>query len=211
MVNPNSSARDDADGIPANGTNPARPNDENTPISEPAVDAAGEHTAGADKIPHPTTDEIFAELVAGLTADDSGSHPDDTDLDHSAPTNSHETDRTGRAADDTWGFPVAPWVQGSGPRDRVVTSQVANQQEQDESFVPPNPRDVLSKDPVRNLAWVAVVAAPVMILLALIFWPDSGSLVAQISGLSFLAGLAALLWRMPKSKNPLDDDPGAVV
>lgn len=207
MVNPNSSARDDSEGTPAHGANPAHPEDESAPIRDPEADAAGEHTAGTDENPHSTTDEIFAQLVAGLSDVDSGSVPDDTDRGPITP----EDDAPVKKADDGWGFPTAPWVQGSGPRDRVVTPDVAELEELENTFTQPDPGNVLSKDPVRNLAWAAVAGSPLVIIAALIFWPTAAALVAQVGGVAFLVGLALLVWRMPKSRNHLDGDPGAVL
>lgn len=211
MVNPNSSARDDSEGNPTHGTNPARPGDESAPIHDSEADTAGEHTAGTDENPHPTTDEIFAQLVAGLSDVDSASASDDTDPSPVTPTNGAHPGGTVTRSDDGWDFPTAPWVQGSGPRDRVVTSDVAELEEAEDRFTQPDPGNVLSTDPVRNLAWAAVAGAPLVIIIALIFWPNASALVAQVSGVAFLVGLALLLWRMPKSRNHLDGDPGAVV
>ncbi len=208
---PNSSARDDSEGNPTDGSNDTRPSDESTPFQEPEADDAGEHTANPAEISHSTTDEIFNELVAGLSDVDSGSVPNDTDSGRNVPVGDNDAHSTSEASSSGWAFPVAPWVHGSGPRDSAVTLDESEQQQENAEFVPPDPGNVLSKDPVRNLAWAAVLLGPITIIFGSIFWPNGGTLVAQISGLAFLAGIAALLWRMPKSRNPLDDDPGAII
>ena len=207
MVDPNSSACPDpasgpvdgADG--ADGAESTRPEDESTPHHHPAADAAGEHTAGAGLSPHLTTDEIFEEMVAGLELGDGELEAGARDAAGLGPKSSTAP----------WAFPVAPWVKSAGPRDRVVTPDVADLEELELHFVPPEPSDVLSKDPLVNLAWAAVLAAPLLVIATLLFWPAAPGIVVPLSGVVFIAGLAALVWRMPATRDPSDDGPGAVV
>lgn len=83
--------------------------------------------------------------------------------------------------------------------------------EAEDHFVPPDPGPVLGGDPMLTMAWIAVIAAPMLVLVALVAWRDIPALVLQVAGVGFLAGVGLLLWRMPHDRSADDDDPGAVV
>lgn len=70
---------------------------------------------------------------------------------------------------------------------------------------------VLGRDPLVNLAWGVVILVPLGIIASMLFWPSAPAIVLQIAGLGFLASFGALVWRMPDSRDPDEDDPGAVV
>jgi hypothetical protein len=85
-------------------------------------------------------------------------------------------------------------------------------EEAEDHFVPPDPGPVLGGDPVLVMAWVAVLAAPLLVLVAVIAWPAMPTWLLEVGGVGFLAGVGLLLWRMPHRRDPDDeDDNGAVV
>ena len=61
------------------------------------------------------------------------------------------------------------------------------------------------------MAWVGVVAVPLLLLAVAVGWRDGPPLLLQLAGGAFVASCAVLLWRLPHSRDPSDDDPGAVV
>lgn len=83
-------------------------------------------------------------------------------------------------------------------------------EEEEERFVPPEPGPVLGGNPLLTLAWGAVVGVPLLLLVAVVVWPDIPTVVLQVAGALFLIGLAVLLWRMPRTRED-QDGPGAVV
>lgn len=122
-------------------------------------------------------------------------------------------------------FPVAPWVdaasdpapepvprvQPSGHRSWVVGDEAQALQDAEGEFVPPDPDFELSADRLRNLGWFAVVAAPVLALLALVLWRDAPTTVYVALVGVFLAGAALLVWRMPTDRDEDSHGGGAVV
>jgi len=83
-------------------------------------------------------------------------------------------------------------------------------EEAENHFVPPDPGPVLGGDPLLTMAWVAVVGVPLLLLVAVIAWRDIPTIVLQVAGVAFLAGVGLLLWRMPRDRDH-DAGPGAVV
>ncbi|MCB2177048.1 MAG: hypothetical protein KQH57_14645 [Actinomycetales bacterium] len=97
----------------------------------------------------------------------------------------------------------------SGPRNWAPDPAV---EEAEDHFVPPDPGPVLGGDPLLVMAWVAVLAAPLLVLVAVIAWPTMPTWLLEVAGVAFLAGVGLLLWRMPHRRDPDDeDDNGAVV
>lgn len=84
-------------------------------------------------------------------------------------------------------------------------------EEAEDHFVPPDPGPVLGGDPLLSMAWVLVVAVPVLLVVAIIAWRDVPAWVLQVAGAGFVAAVGLLVWRMPHRRDPDDDDPGAVV
>lgn len=138
-------------------------------------------------------------------------------------------------------YPVAPWVTDSrvvrparragdaegaaargaaGPgasgRDWDATDRIdaaEREVDEEERFRPPDPGPVLGGDPLLTMAWFAVGGMPLLWLVAVIGWRDAPGVLLQASGLVFLLGLGVLLWRMPRRREDVPDDPddGAVV
>jgi hypothetical protein len=61
------------------------------------------------------------------------------------------------------------------------------------------------------MAWVLVVAVPVLLVVAIVAWRGVPTWVLQAAGAGFVAAVGLLVWRMPHRRDPDDDDPGAVV
>lgn len=107
--------------------------------------------------------------------------------------------------------PAAPRVHPSGHRSWVVSDEAQAAREAEGDFVPPDPDFELSADRLRNLGWFAVVAAPVLAVLAIVLWRDAPtSAYVTLVGM-FLAGAALLVWRMPTHRDDDSGDGGAVV
>jgi hypothetical protein len=107
-------------------------------------------------------------------------------------------------------------VAPAGPRDWATTPEVEALEEAESHFTPPVPEPVLSRAPLLTLAWVLVVAVPVLTVVGVIVRALVPSLavpgwLAPAGGLAFLAAVAVLVWRMPHRRDPDDPGNGAVV
>ncbi len=145
---------------------------------------------------------------AGPGDEPAGSAPDDA-REPEGPQDAGSTPR--RRKDDVAGShtvrPADPNV--SGPRNWAPDPAA---EEAEDHFVPPDPGPVLGGDPMLVMAWVAVLAAPLLVLVAVVAWPTMPTWLLEVAGVGFLAGVGLLLWRMPHRRDPDDeDDNGAVV
>lgn len=216
MVDPNTapgpddgSRRDASDG--ADGTSPDLDGDAGSACEDTAGDGPGAHrdpvagpeqgaASGSAPEPSPTTiDAEFAQIVRALRADG----PEAPD-----PQQPAEDIPSENAA---WSFPRAPWVRAAGPRDRSVTPELEELEEEQSHFDPPEPGTLLGRDPVKNLAWTVVALVPLAALASLLFWQRVPAVAFQVAGALFVAALGVLVWRMPSHRDPDDTDPGAVV
>jgi len=79
----------------------------------------------------------------------------------------------------------------------------------DDRFVPPElqplPRDVVGWG-----AWIAVIGAPLFLLVVALVWREVPALVTAATAVVFVAGFATLVVRLPSSRDD-DSDDGAVV
>lgn len=96
----------------------------------------------------------------------------------------------------------------TGPRSWAPDPAV---EEAEDHFVPPDPGPVLGGDPLLTMAWVVVVAVPLLLLLSVVVWRDAPRGVLQGAGVAFLLAVGLLLWRMPHRRDEDDRGPGAVV
>lgn len=150
-------------------------------------------------------DEVWASLVARL-----GDLPTTDDAADVGAADVGATDVGTRPAPDA--APAAPAPPATG-RDWDGTSQYdAAEDDVDEleHFVPPDPGPVLGGDPLLTLAWAAALVPPVFLLLVVVAWRDAPSLLVRGAGLVFVVAVGVLVWRMPRGREPSDDD-GAVV
>ncbi|TRW47165.1 hypothetical protein [Georgenia yuyongxinii] len=92
-----------------------------------------------------------------------------------------------------------------GPRDYVAD------EDDDEGYVPPEPEPLSHADPALTLGWVAAVGSVVVAIVLAILWRPLPTTVLTVLGLTMLAGVALLLWRMPDGSDPDDRSDGAVV
>jgi hypothetical protein len=83
--------------------------------------------------------------------------------------------------------------------------------EEAEGYVPPDPPPLPRGDLVGWLAWTAVIGGPLFLLLASQVWTDIGRLWIMLAVLAFIGGFAAIVARLPNSRNEDDPDDGAVV
>ena len=102
---------------------------------------------------------------------------------------------------------LRPALSAGDPRSWSVDPAV---EEAEDHFEPPDPGPVLGGDPLLTMAWGAVVGVPILIMVIAVAWRDVPSIVLQVAGVAFLAGVGLLLWRMPHQRDE-DDGPGAVV
>jgi hypothetical protein len=79
----------------------------------------------------------------------------------------------------------------------------------EETFVPAEPQP-LPRDVLGWAAWIAVVGAPLFLLVVALGWQDVPQLVTAVTAGVFVAGFATLVIRLPGSRDD-DDDDGAVV
>jgi hypothetical protein len=121
--------------------------------------------------------------------------------------------------------PAAPEVtapdrvvaRSAGPRDRPTTPEVEALEDAESHFVPPDPGPVVTgRDPLVTLAWVVVVAVPVLTLLAVVLRPAVPALhlpgwTGAVAAAAFACAVGVLVWRMPTHRDPDDRDDGAVV
>jgi len=107
-----------------------------------------------------------------------------------------------------------PTARRYGPRDWPASDAVIALEEAETHFQPPTPhRKMATTDPVRRLAAVMAVGAPILAILALIFHAQLGVVATWITAfaaIDFLVSIAVLLWRMPAKREDRMDD-GAVV
>ena len=97
--------------------------------------------------------------------------------------------------------PIGP----GGPGDRN-----AQQDDEDEGYVPPEPPPLPRGDLVSRVAWSAVIGGPLFLLIAALSWRTLPSMLLLIALLAFVGGFVTLVARMPQ-EHPDDPDDGAVV
>lgn len=147
-------------------------------------------------------DRTFADLVSGLGPDEPTPWPMDRRRGATASSDDGgalvEVPGEGDTDDDV------PATVG-GPRDFAVV------EEPDEGFQPPEPAPLGGGDPLITLAWCLAVGGPVLTVLVLVLWPSAPRVVWAATLLAALVGIAVLVWRMPRHRDPDDHDNGAVV
>ncbi|WP_432562821.1 hypothetical protein [Kineococcus sp. SYSU DK003] len=103
--------------------------------------------------------------------------------------------------------PDPQWFATPRPRDEEPPELRALSEE--EGFVPADPSP-LPRDVVGWAAWIAVVGAPLFLLVVALGWNDVPRLLTAVTAGVFVAGFATLVIRLPGSRDD-DDDDGAVV
>ena len=133
--------------------------------------------------------------------DDARTPPADAETDASAVPELDDADVAARWAG------IVSTLSSPDPRSWVPDPDV---EEAESHFVPPDPGPVLGGDPLLTMAWSAVVGVPLLLVVVVIAWRDVPTIVLQVAGVAFLAGVALLVWRMPRDRDH-DAGPGAVV
>ncbi|GAA3216827.1 hypothetical protein ACFP63_14650 [Oerskovia jenensis] len=173
-----------------------------------AIDPTEPGPTDGSSTPHddlPDVEARWADIVADLSdvsaAAESAASEDGPDARTPAagPRDLHET------------FPVAPWVQATGPRDWPATPEVEDLEDAESHFTPPDPQIDMGRDPLMTMAWGLVAGIPVLLLVGMVVLRPFPTIVAQVAGGLFLVGLAVLLWRMPHRREDDHTGPGAVV
>ncbi|MGH3509531.1 MAG: hypothetical protein ACRDPI_04800 [Nocardioidaceae bacterium] len=78
-------------------------------------------------------------------------------------------------------------------------------------FVPPEPPPLPRLEPRRRLAWLSLVAGPVVLLVAVFFGWSPPTWLTTLVVLGFLAGFGYLVSTMPRHRDDWSGDDGAVV
>jgi len=79
-----------------------------------------------------------------------------------------------------------------------------------ERYVPPEPPPI-GGDLVSRLSWAAVLGGPVFLLFAVLFWANLPHILMILALAAFVGGFVALVVRMPRDRDPDDNDDGAVL
>lgn len=174
-----------------------------------------EDTGAQAAEPTPSDDERWAAIVAQLG--DLG-----TDVDLDAPATAEPPPADAAPPRPAVTYPVAPGV--ADPRSTASPTplgrdwQGSDQFDEAEAavddlehFVPPDPGPVLGGDPLLTLGWLGAAGLPIGLLLALVFWPDVPTRWLQVAAALWVVSCGVLMWRLPRHRDPEDDDTGAVV
>ncbi|MBE7700598.1 hypothetical protein H9623_09800 [Oerskovia sp. Sa1BUA8] len=178
-----------------------------------AIEPTGDGSTGAPGTPPddlPDVDARWADIVADLADVSAAAEAAAADPAHGTGPDADRGSATGpRDLHET--FPVAPWVQGPGPRDWPATPEVEELEDAESHFTPPDPDIGMGRDPLMTMAWGLVVGVPILLLVGMVVLRPFPTIVAQVAGGLFLVGLAVLLWRMPHRREDDHSGPGAVV
>ncbi|TDD96869.1 hypothetical protein [Jiangella asiatica] len=107
--------------------------------------------------------------------------------------------------------PLGPGPGREQTRDEAVdVGDDAVGTEASDHFVPPTPAPIPRGDGVSRLAWAAVIAPPIaLIIVAIMSWRPSDEIVL-FAVLAFITGFVTLIARM-RGHHPNDPDDGAVL
>ena len=183
-----------------------RPDDDADPHDDgPAGDAP---TAAGDGAVSPGSPEDFAAKWSAIVAD--LGEPRSLDLPDADPP----------VRDETPGPRGGDLVRGADERilsgrDWDATTQfdaAEDAVDEQEHFLPPDPRLVLGSDPLRILTWAVAIAVPALYVVMLVAWRNPPGWLAPVAGGLLVAAVSVLVWRMPHRRDPdSDSDSGAVV
>ncbi|MFI8187914.1 hypothetical protein ACIF8T_03755 [Streptomyces sp. NPDC085946] len=135
-----------------------------------------------------------------------------TVVDDDGPGAGSEGDEPGTARPLGSSVAFAPGVgtgRAAGPRDYTTAEPSDEDLDADDEghFVPPEPPPLPEADATAKFAWLGVLGAPVLLLLAVLLGWDMTWWLATLCIGGFLGGIAALVLRM-KPDDEDDDDPG---
>ncbi|GAB3539834.1 hypothetical protein GCM10027403_28630 [Arthrobacter tecti] len=141
-----------------------------------------------------TDDAVWQDLVARLEETPSSELPDT-----GSPTDSRSRDERVRTI-----FEGQPGAAVTGPRDYSPVED-----EEDDTYQPPEPPALGVGDPLVVLAWLGAVGGPVSLLLIAMFWRSAPTSVMLGVVAVFIASVVFLIFRLPKTRD-YDDDGAAV-
>jgi hypothetical protein len=90
------------------------------------------------------------------------------------------------------------------------TGYGADDADDQDRFVPPDPPPITSTDLPSRLAWLGVIGGPVFLLVAALVWRTLPTVVVIIALAAFIGGFITLVARLPRDRGDGSDD-GAVV
>jgi hypothetical protein len=99
---------------------------------------------------------------------------------------------------------------GSPGAFELGTGYGADEDDQQDRFVPPDPPPITSTDLMSRLAWLGVIGGPLFLLVAALVWRTLPTLVVIIALAAFIGGFITLVARLPRDRGDGSDD-GAVV
>lgn len=130
---------------------------------------------------------------------------EDTDDDPAEPADDAPADRVQIAEIEGWGTPGSH-VGGEATR----AAAAADEPEDEEGYVPPEPPPLPRGDLLSTLAWAGVLGAPLFFVFTALFWRTVPQVLIVVAIAAFVAGFVTLVVRMPDRRDD-DDDDGAVV
>ncbi|GAB2740215.1 hypothetical protein [Streptomyces bullii] len=152
-------------------------------------------------------------LLEAETNDDGPGTGDQDGQDGDNSRNGQDKGDKGRAGDTPsaarpLGSSIA-FAPGVGPRDYTAPEPSDDDFSEDDEghFVPPEPPPLPEADATAKFAWLGVLGAPVLLLLAVLLGWDMTWWLATVCIGGFLGGIATLVMRM-KPDDEDDDDPG---
>jgi hypothetical protein len=187
----------------------------------------GEH----EDRPELDIDTAFAAIIADFSAptptganpwpasedldDDTEPEPDAADAETDPPLLGRAPDGDGppRAEDTPSGPPSGRWdlpVRRITIPEDAAPLPDADDDEDEEGFVPPEPPPLPRGDLVSRVAWAAVIGGPLFLLVAAMAWRGLPAYLLLFALLAFVGGFVTLVARMPQ-EHPDDPDDGAVV
>jgi hypothetical protein len=154
-------------------------------------------------MPDRTPDDAeWERIVASLRGPDSDGNTEWPEPDASTRDESPEPEpEPARPPDE----PVIIWRGSSEDIDAEIERAIP-----DEHFVPPDPPPLPRADALTWAAWLSVIGAPALLLVATALGGSSRLLVV-VAVVAFVAGIGVLLTRMRTQRDPYDPDDGAVV
>jgi hypothetical protein len=92
----------------------------------------------------------------------------------------------------------------------LETGYDADEDDDQDRFVPPDPPPITSTDLPSRLAWLGVIGGPMFLLIAALVWRTLPTVVVIIALAAFIGGFITLVARLPRDRGDGSDD-GAVV
>ncbi len=174
-----------------------------------------------DDRPELDIDAAFAAIVADFGRPlpaGVGPWPASEDVDGDAPVPPPGAARAGGAAPGATVLPdPAALRPGPGPKHRLpddvppLAPDSVPPDDPEDRFVPPEAPPITSTDLASRLAWLGVLGAPLLLLVAALTVGRLPSLMVVGALVAFVGGFATLVLRLPRDRDDNGPDDGAVV